>query len=147
MNVLIDTGLWFAYYDGKDSYHQDAVKIMNLMEHHRILIPFPSLYETINTRFCRKKEWVESFRKLINSPQCSLVFDEAYKDCSLEVSFNLSLKNKRAISLVDVVIRQMLSDINLKVDALITFNPSDFEDVCRKTNKIIVSNFNMASVL
>lgn len=145
--MLIDTGLWFAYYDGADNHHQDAVKIMGLMEHHRILIPFPSLYETINTRFCKKEEWVRRFSKLINSPQCILVNDDAYKDSSLELSFDVSLKHKRAISLVDMVIRQMLRDINLKADALITFNPNDFEDVCRKTKKIIISDINMASVL
>ena len=55
MNVLIDTGFWYAYYDGSDEHHQEAQRVMGLLEKHRILIPFPSLYETIDTRFCKRK--------------------------------------------------------------------------------------------
>jgi len=147
MNVLVDSGFWYAYYDGKDTFHQDAQKIMSLLEHHRILIPYPSLYETIDTRFCRRRVWIDHFRELIKGPRCILVQDDSYKANTIELSFNSSILNNRAISLVDMVIRQMLDDVDLKSDAVITFNPDDFVDICRKKKKIIISNANMASVL
>lgn len=147
MNVLIDSGFWYAYYDGRDSYHQEAQKIMKLLEFHRILIPYPSLYETLDTRFCKRKEWVDHFRMLVGSSRCVLVQDDQYKDTTLELSFNSSLVKNRAISLVDMVIRQMIDDVNLKTDAVITFNRGDFDDICRKKNKQCISDFGMAQVL
>lgn len=147
MNVLIDTCFWFAYYDGRDDFHQEARKIMGLLEHHRILIPYPTLYETINSRFCRKKEWVAHFSKLIKSPKCVLIQDDPYKEQTLGLSVDASLKNNRAISLVDMIIRQMLADVNLKTDALVTINSCDFEDVCRTRRKVLITDSNMAIVL
>ncbi len=44
----------------------------------------------------------------------------------------------RNLSLVDRVIRRALSDVNVRIDALITFNPADFADVCRKHNRQIL---------
>ena len=143
MNILIDTGFWFAYYDGSDEHHYEAKLIMEKLEFHQILIPYPSLYETIDTRFCKRKEWVEHFSHLISRPRCILIQDDPYKDCSLELSINSSLNHNWAISLVDMVIRQMIDDENLKTDAVITFNPGDFADICRKRNIICVINSEM----
>lgn len=42
-----------------------------------------------------------------------------------------------------MVIRQMLDDVNLKSDAIVTFNPEDFSDVCRKRGKILVTEIGM----
>jgi len=41
----------------------------------------------------------------------------------------------QSLSLVDRVIRKMLSDVNIHIEALITFNPADFADVCKRTNR------------
>ena len=38
----------------------------------------------------------------------------------------------RPISLVDMVMRLMLENVNVPVSGLLTFNPKDFHDVCRK---------------
>lgn len=147
MNVLIDTGFWYAFYDGSDEHHEEAVRMMDRLEIHRILIPYPSLYETIDTRFCKRKEWVAHFSRLINSMHCTLIQDDSYKATSLELSVSSSLNHDRAISLVDMVIRQMIEDVNVKTDVIITFNPDDFVDVCRKHKTICVTDSTMASVL
>jgi hypothetical protein len=42
------------------------------------------------------------------------------------------LAPKRPISLVDMVIRYILDDVNIRKDCLLTFNRRDFVDVCRK---------------
>lgn len=147
MNVLIDTCFWFAYYDGSDGHHQEAQKIMGMLRHHRILVPYPTLYETIDTRFCRRPEWIDHFNRLINSSQCVLIQDDQYKAQTLALSVDFVLLKNRAISLVDMVIRQMIDDVNLRSDAVISFNSVDFVDICRKKSKIFISDSNMANVL
>jgi predicted nucleic acid-binding protein len=147
MNILIDTGFWYAFYDECDEYHNKAMQIMPYLEKHTILIPYPSLYETINTRFSKRKVWMSSFRNLMSSPTCALIHDEGYKEITLRMTYNSSLENNRPISLVDMVIRQMLDDVNLKSDAIVTFNPEDFYDVCLRKNKIVISDLNMAKTL
>ena len=59
----------------------------------------------------------------------------------------LSSLNNRPISLVDMVIRKMLDDVDLKTDAIITFNPGDFDDVCRKNKKMLIFDSRIASAL
>jgi hypothetical protein len=45
--------------------------------------------------------------------------------------------NRRNLSAVDRVIREILSDRSLRISALITFNPRDFEDVCRRFRRAV----------
>jgi len=42
-----------------------------------------------------------------------------------------ALQQARSLSLVDCVLRGLLRDINVRVDAFMTFNEGDFADVCR----------------
>ena len=138
MNVLIDTGFWYAFYDDKDQYHIKAIGMMSILERHHILIPYPSLYETMDTRFSKRKNWMSHFHSLIMSPRCSLIPDDKYKHETLRITFDSSLERNRPISLVDMVIRQMLDDTNLNVQAIVTFNPEDFSDVCRARRKNLI---------
>lgn len=140
MNILIDTGFWYALYDETDQFHKRALEMMPHIQKHNILIPYPSLYETINTRFSKRVNWMNSFENLIKNPQCSLIQDDNYKKESLKLTMTTSLRKKRPISLVDMVIRQMLDDNNLKTDAIVTFNPEDFYDVCLNKNIILINN-------
>jgi tryptophanase len=39
---------------------------------------------------------------------------------------------KRQISLVDMVVRYILSDTKIKITGLITFNEKDFLDICKR---------------
>lgn len=132
MNVLIDTCFWFAYYDHSDNMHQVAVRLMDYLKDKTILIPYPTLYETINTKFAKRNTAVEDFMSFVNSKRCGIIYDDAYKYTALDLSFSYILDSKRYLSLVDTVIRLMLDDVNLKIDAVITFNVGDFFDVCQK---------------
>ena len=140
MNVLIDTGFWYAYYNERDPYHDKAVNMMPFLEKHTIIIPYPSLYEKINTRFAKRKEWMDSFKVIILSPMCLLINDEKYKKEALSMTMETCIEKGRPISLVDMVIRQMLDDVNLKSDAIVTFNPGDFYDICLRNKIRIISN-------
>ena len=51
--LIFDTCFWFALYDPNDSWHSLASKMISDFESGdvKIIIPFPSLYETLNTDF------------------------------------------------------------------------------------------------
>jgi len=138
MNSLIDTGFWFALYDNRDQYHKKAIDIAEYLEFYNLLIPWPSLYETLNTRFVRRPEWLHNFKKHLNKYQTVKIPDEAYREKSLN-NILITKQHQKSFSLVDMVIREMLEDRNLKIDVMITFNPNDFIDVCIAKNIEIVS--------
>ncbi len=131
-HVLTDTGFWFALYEPKDSYYQKANKIAEHISEHNFLIPWPSLYETLNTRFTRRSGRMIRFKNLLTKPNVSLIEDYDYKERALNLTFNYSRFGKRTFSLVDVIIREALKDKSLRIDYLITFNAKDFIDICQK---------------
>ena len=56
--------------------------------------------------------------------------EPALDECLAEVSRPPA--HYRTLSLTDRVIRRILSEVNTKIDAFITFNAKDFADVCEK---------------
>ena len=62
--------------------------------------------------------------------------DGLMDDCFIEL--NKPRFKARNLSLVDRVIRRALSDVNVRIDALITFNPADFADVCKRHNRYLL---------
>ena len=140
-NVLVDTGFWFALYDEKDQYHNKALKVMDRLVNSRFLIPFPTLYETLNTSFAKNRN-LRAFHLHISLDTCVLVHDEKYKMSALDKTFESSL-NRRPLSLVDMIIRHMLDDVDLHIDGLISFNPGDFIDVCYRKGIELISHQNI----
>jgi predicted nucleic acid-binding protein len=131
--VLVDTGFWFALYDGKDPHRKDlSGEHTDLIDTVHIAIPWPTLYETINTKFAKNSLGVSEFDKVIRSPKTTLINDASYRDLALHATIHDRKQPLRALSLVDMVIRFILDDVNLRIDALMTFNTSDFMDVCRR---------------
>ena len=57
-NLLLDSGFWYAFYDARDQYHEEATHFTEYLEFYNLLIPWPSLYETLDTRFVRHPEWL-----------------------------------------------------------------------------------------
>lgn len=133
-NVLVDTGFWFALYSNEDEHHARAVEIFANNEGLRFIIPFPSLYEAINTKFVKKKNHLR-LKEHIRLLNIEFIHDDKYKLNAL----SSTLETKRDLSLVDTVLRHMLEDPNLNIHALITFNPGDFYDVCMRRGIELVS--------
>ena len=144
-NVLVDSGFWFAHLGTrKDDLQPIANKIYERLVklECNIIIPFPSLYETINTKLLKDKnkdaaDWF--LQQLNQNPKFIKVYDDAYRD----QAFDSTTSNRsRGISLVDNILRVMMSDHNLKIDTLITFNTGDFVDVCTKCRIECVDQYN-----
>lgn len=130
-NIIFDSGFWFALYNPRDQNHDYAELYSEFLTLHRILIPWPVLYETLNTYLMRRKEWLLLFTALLRRNNVELIHDEQYRDFCYQSTMS-DPNHIRTISLVDCVIRAMLSDPNIKAHSLVTFNPRDFIDVCRK---------------
>lgn len=135
-NIIVDTGFWFGLYTQSDPHHERAEEIMVFLQHKYndmcFIIPYPTLYETLNTKFLRTKNrrGSEEFIKRLNSDQSyQRVDDSKYR----EPSFTKTIShNERGLSFVDNCIREMIEDRHQNIDALLSFNTCDFIDVCNK---------------
>lgn len=128
--VLTDSGFWYALYDARDPYHAQAEQREGLLQSSTLLLPWPCLYETFNTRFAKNKIAVGRFAVLIRQPHVVLLPDEPYREAALEATIASAIS--RGVALVDMVIRLILDDINVRKHGLLTFNQRDFSDLCRK---------------
>lgn len=140
-NIIVDTGFWFALYDTTDEYHKKASELFNYLELEsiKIVIPFPTLYETINTKFTKNYYIVNSFEKFLQKPEVIMYPDDEYRNDALNLTFDIIKNQKRNLSLTDNVIRMIMDDDKNMIDYLITFNAKDFTDICRKRNIEILS--------
>lgn len=139
--ILIDTGFWLGLFDPEDSYHKESCDLLELikLEHFTLLLPFPCLYEIIRTKYVKNKVRLAAFDSFIKSNNVHFIFDELYRDQALQKVFALNKHEPITHSLVDSIIREMISDINLKLDYLITNNAKDFADICAKRDLKILS--------
>jgi hypothetical protein len=86
-----------------------------------------------------QRDW----KRLISERRLELLPDGPFREGRVDECFD-ELKNQahyRSLSASDRVIRKMLSDRNLGIDALITFNAQDFADICGKFGREIYPQF------
>lgn len=138
--ILADTGFWFALYDSHDQFHRVACEINSKLDLDRvkILLPWPSLYETLNSRFVGHSTAMSGFTRLLLRPQVVRLSDCGYREKSIETV--IQSWRKRPLSLVDMVIRAMLDDRNIIKHGLLTFNHRDFADICRKNRIELITS-------
>jgi len=129
--VLTDACFWIAFFDKSDENHKTSISIMEEIEKLHIILPWPILYEVLKSRFVKNKLWMNTFQRLLYRLKIEYIYDSDYRDNALSEIFRLSSIDKRNISLVDVIIRLMLKNINLRIDYLITYNEKDFIDICK----------------
>lgn len=88
------------------------------------------MYETLSTRLVRRPDRVIFLKDLFQKLPIHPVDDLPYR----EVAIRQTVDEQSPYSLADNVIRLMLSDPNLRIATLLTFNPRDFYDICAKRN-------------
>jgi len=135
-NILIDSCFWIALYYERDGNHNIAKQTWKALEDYNLILPFPTLYEFIDTRFVKRIDIKESFNKVLKNPKNFKIGDVKYKDNAI---FKLFESNYHTYSLVDLIIREMILDTNLNINGLITYNKKDFLDVCSIRNVEIYS--------
>ncbi|WBV52809.1 type II toxin-antitoxin system VapC family toxin [Chryseobacterium gambrini] len=137
--ILVDSCFWIALYSPEETErHQRALQIVDDLENNIVLIPWPTLYEFVNTRLARRKENLYAFEQFLLKPNVIKVSDEKYKEAALENVFTLNLSRTASISLIDEVLRSMIMDDSFTIDYIVTFNKSDFEYPCQISNVIIL---------
>ena len=126
--LLVDTGFFIAMYVERDSHHVEAQSKRELLDLFAIILPWPVLYETINSRFSRRRGIMARFDALITSGNTTLLDDSPYR----VGAYRTVARNARwPLSLVVAVLRAIIEDTSVAVAAVLTFNPGDFHDVCR----------------
>lgn len=147
MIICVDTGFLLGLYDQSDQYHDRAKQqFTEYFEHTRnnLLVPWPILYETLSTRLVKNRPAMNLLENdwiiLSQQRRLELLPDEPFRgdiiyECFAELRKHPA--HARRLSLVDRVIRRMLSDVNVRIDAFITFNPSDFQDACRRDQQLV----------
>ncbi len=128
--AVVDAGFWFALFEKRDQYHERALAREGLIESLQLVIPWPCLYETLNTRFVKNQLSMRSFERVLQRPNIRFADDAEYRDTAYRETFDLVLR--RPMSLVDRVVRCILDDVNIRKDSLLTFNPPDFIDICHR---------------
>lgn len=127
--VLVDTGFLIALYEPRDEHHAAAVGKSEWLDLLPVALPWPVLYETVNTRLSRNRAKVARFDALVQQPGTELVDDTAYRADAYRIVVS---STNRHLSLVDAVLRLVVDDPNVPVAGMLTFNPRDFADVCRQ---------------
>ena len=135
--LIVDSCVWFALLDKSDDKHCYADRIRKVLELHELIVPFPTLYETINTRLTRNEyhQMEGLFDQLHKEGHVTLVPDTKYRDKALSI-VNGQILTHKTYSLVDLVIRLMMEDVTLGDIAVFTFNVKDFVGV---NNVVVVS--------
>jgi predicted nucleic acid-binding protein len=133
--ALCDTGFWIGLFDDLDDHSEESETVYNLLTEAKydIVAPWPTLYEFLNTRFFRRDDWIKKFQYVQRSGNLKTLSDVEYRQIAFDKMFFES-RIYRKSSLVDLVIREMLRDPNIRVSVLITFNIHDFSDVCQSRN-------------
>jgi hypothetical protein len=147
--VCVDAGFLIGLCDERDQHHGTAVtRFSELFDAaaSRMVIPWPILFEVVSTKMVKNHNGMlrleRNWKYLRGRNQIDLVSDEPYRATVLQDCFNefqRSLGSQRTFSAVDRVIRNILADRAMSIDAFVTFNTGDFADVCKRFNRELVS--------
>lgn len=125
--VLVDTGYWIALFHERDQHHTLAQILDDDLLIHTLLVPWPTLFECVDTRLARRRDTAIRFRQFLTRPTTLLIDDTPYREKSLEFTLG---ETHHTYSLTDHILRSMIEDVDLAIDAFVSFNPGDFYDVC-----------------
>lgn len=133
-SVLVDTCFWLAAFSPRDSWHAKCGEKIDLLDVLKVVVPWPTVYETLRSDFVKYKVPLGQFENYLKRPNIVYVDDRLLRQTAFELSLDSSLRKKRPLSMVDCLIRLMLDDPNVRVSYLATFNERDFADVCTRRN-------------
>jgi len=138
LNVLVDTCFWISLFDPTDDpkLTVEAERISEEIEDEEIIIPFPTLYEFVNSRLSRREAKTE-FEKLLLKPNVTRLSDVKYKEKALENFFLKSKYEHSDISLVDEVLKLIIDDKQIKIDYIVSFDSGLIREALSKGVKQI----------
>lgn len=122
--IIVDTGYWIALFHPRKEpkKHAIAQEWLNDMNDCQIIIPFPTLYEFVDSRLSRRPMAQLEFDQLLYKPNVNLLPDEKYKEEALSNFFYNKKFREGDFSLVDEVIKLIITDVSIKTDFIATFD-------------------------
>src|ERR1700721_2463428 len=123
--AIVDTGVWLTIFDEKDEHYKEGQEKVETLNRLQVLIPWPTMYETLRTKFVNKTIAIKQFEKFLKSSKVIYLDDLPSRDVAFEISFESSLRKKRPLSMVDCLLRLMIDDVSVKARYLATFNRRD----------------------
>ena len=136
--VIVDSGVWYAMFDGRDGNHRAAQEKAELLALLTVAVPWPIAYETLRTKFVRNAKALSQFEQFLKSPNVEFIPDDDFRLAAFELALDSSLRRLRPLSMVDCLIRLMIDDTNTQVRYLATFNVRDFSDICARNRVEII---------
>lgn len=122
--IILDTCYWIAVFNPeKEKDKQEIVKFVSELideNHYEILIPFPTLYEFLNSKFSRKKSI--NIETELAKPKYIKIYDNEYRDKALKNFLQQISISNYGVSLVDEDIKEMIEDVKLRTDIIVTFD-------------------------
>lgn len=123
--IILDTGYWIALFspEKEKEKYKTVEEVTRLIDenNYSILIPFPTLYEFLNSKLSRKKDKINLVNELSKS-KYKKIYDDKYRDKALKNFSNQFSYSIPDISLVDEVIKEMIEDDKLRTDSIVTFD-------------------------
>lgn len=157
--VCLDTGFLIELASGESTPRAQIVA--DLAEEYiagrrgRLLVPWPTLYESIGTKTMRKggrhyEAALRAWQYARRHGDIVLLTDLPYRgacinDAAAAIAGPLSVGGGRALSLTDRVIRAMIQDPALCIGALLTVDAGDFTDVCARLGVSMLVQERLAS--
>ena len=131
--VLVDSGFFIALFNARDRHHAAARRLEAWLDAALVVLPWPILYETVNTRLARRRENMARFGAIVRSPGTALLADAPYRE---EALATVLAQNPATgpLSLVDAVLCHVIEDVNVPISAMLTFNERDFPAICRRND-------------
>ena len=131
--ALTDTGFWFALFNDRDRHHTEAVNIHKRIQFPtKILIPWPILYETLNTKFVKRSESLRKFGNIVTDPNVKCIDDSPYR----EEALSTTLRERRRfpkMSMVDCLLYLMMQRGEFRIAHFVTFDGGGhFGQICAK---------------
>jgi predicted nucleic acid-binding protein len=129
LKIVIDTGFWIALFDpSKDPKNSlEAERIADQIVDEELIIPFPTLYEFVNSRLSRRDAKLQ-FERFLSRPNVIKLPDTTYRDQALDRFFSKSKSAYSDISLVDEVLKLILEDKSLRIDYIASFDEGLLND-------------------
>jgi predicted nucleic acid-binding protein len=104
-SVIVDTGVWLAMFDAHDERYLAGQAKAELLELLQVVVPWPTMYETLRTRFVKNTFALKQFETFLKSPAVIYLDDQPYRDAAFQLSLESSLRRKRPLSMVDCLLR------------------------------------------
>jgi predicted nucleic acid-binding protein len=139
---LLDSGYLLALYRDEGERTRTAKETLEtlLSNDGNVLVPWPILYERLNSEFSSPKtDWVErlnsDWSRLRRLRRLDLVDDSFYRQACLDEWIGFADEKPgrfRGLSLVDRILMALVEDRSKSIEAFLTFDLRDFSGFCAK---------------